>query len=41
MFIMTDHIGGVSVSEQQKPTGLPFIPQVNESMQSLGDDDPG
>jgi hypothetical protein len=41
MFIVTDHIGGVRVSELRPPIGLLFIPRVNESMQSLGDDDPG
>jgi hypothetical protein len=41
MFIVTDHIGGVTVSELRPPTGLLFIPRVNESMQSLRDDDTG
>jgi hypothetical protein len=38
---MTDHTGGVRVSELQPPTDLLFIPRVTESMQSLGDDDAG
>jgi hypothetical protein len=41
MLIVTDHIGGVRVSELRPPTCLLFIPGMNESMHSHRNDDAG